>query len=208
MDTSNLTKWIDEIQGQIDRLKVKISTIKMSLSALDDVGIETPTTGQVISYCGTAEKWINSDLEMNLSGLEDVAINTPTNNQIIAYDETEEKWINTSLPASGSYSETLLFSTTTSLSGTRQTITLDESFAGYDALMFVCGFTYSQENFRSTDYISMSLVEAERGTSTIINVRNSTNSAMYFSTNTDDNTHMYNVYGVGTLHKIYGVNFS
>ena len=82
-----------------------------TLAGLTDTDISTPTSGQVLTYDSTAEKWENSNIPAPstpaLSDLTDTGISTPTNGQVLTYDSTAEKWVNANAGGIG-----VVFSTT------------------------------------------------------------------------------------------------
>lgn len=140
MNTGNLTKWLDELQGQIDRIKIKISAIKTSLVSLTDVTITEPANGDIITYDSTAEKWKNSANEKSLASLTDVVITEPTDGQPIVYDATSEKFVNGSVHG---YTVTELFKSETGngvYDGTNG-IALTDDIADYDDFVIETGFT-------------------------------------------------------------------
>lgn len=66
----------------------------LDLVDLDDVAIESPTTGDALQYNGTSKKWENKAIELDVDDLDDVDITTPADGDILVYDGTAEKWIN------------------------------------------------------------------------------------------------------------------
>lgn len=65
------------------------------LSALEDVSLNEPSDGQVLTYNG--EEWVNNDLPTpttELEDLTDVALSSLTGGQALVYDAESEKWVN------------------------------------------------------------------------------------------------------------------
>ena len=70
-----------------------------SLSGLTDVGLNTPTNGQVLKYNGTTQKWENANESggggsATFAGLTDVDLTNPSDGQLIKYDAQSQKWVN------------------------------------------------------------------------------------------------------------------
>lgn len=71
-----------------------------SLADLTDTAISSPSSGQILSFNGTA--WTNTAAPSgDLAGLTDTTISNPSNGQMLKYDGT--KWVNDAVP-SGSLS--------------------------------------------------------------------------------------------------------
>ena len=62
----------------------------LDLGQLNDVTIVSPTTGQALTYNGTA--WVNSTPATTLDSLTDAVISSPVNGEVLKYNGTE--WIN------------------------------------------------------------------------------------------------------------------
>lgn len=64
MQTGNLTKWVDELQTQLDEVKRKIASQKFDLAALSDVSVTDPVDGQALIYDDANDKFVNSTISV------------------------------------------------------------------------------------------------------------------------------------------------
>jgi hypothetical protein len=73
---------------RVDELQLE----NLSLSAIDDVSLNNPTSGQVLTYADGV--WVNSELIITtaLSALDDVSLNNPTSGQMLTY--ANGVWVN------------------------------------------------------------------------------------------------------------------
>jgi hypothetical protein len=62
------------------------------LDDLNDVTIDTPTTGQALTYDGS--EWVNATPASTVDSLTDTTITTPANEESLVYDTSTSKWIN------------------------------------------------------------------------------------------------------------------
>lgn len=136
MDTMNLTKWVNELQGQIDVLKIKLQSL--DLNDMPDVHVTEPAAGQALIYDGESEQFTNQDIEFDLEDLTDVLITEPTDGQALIYDATNQKYINGDV-ASDSYSETTLYTGDKTVSTGE--VTLSDNLSNYDQLIIWVGYT-------------------------------------------------------------------
>lgn len=72
------------------------------LNDLSDVGITTPTNGQILRYNSTSQEWENSNETAGVSDLDDlsdVSLTSLANGQVLTYNSTSQEWENSD-PAS------------------------------------------------------------------------------------------------------------
>lgn len=75
-----------------------------SLSALSDVALTSPASGDALHYNGT--NWVNGP--DTLAGSSDVVLTSLTGNQYLRWDSTTSKWVNASLPGLAGLSDVAL----------------------------------------------------------------------------------------------------
>ena len=74
----------------------------IGLGQVNDVNFTTPANGEVLTYDGATQKWVNDTIPTptvpsDLDDLSDVAITTPANGEVLTYDSTSQEWVNSGL---------------------------------------------------------------------------------------------------------------
>lgn len=136
MQTSNIGRWIDELQGAIEKIKLKLDKTVSDLPAFD---IDDPDDGQVLVYDETDDAWKNGALP----GPE-FDISDPEDGQTLMYDASDGVWRNYGTTP-GSVTTDLLYESENGLvNGTHQ-LTFDHNVSDYNALYVVYGNTNDPE---------------------------------------------------------------
>ena len=98
MDTSNLSKWVDELAGDLQKVQQKANKTAGEVSGLPAFSVTEPAAGQILSYDAEAEAFKNADPDPVFE------VTTPTAGQILEYDAETEAFVNADLtiPSGGS----------------------------------------------------------------------------------------------------------
>ena len=108
------------------KIQLELSQLSGSLVGLSDVDLDSPASGQVLTYDSESDAWENQDipseiddantasdstwsstkiqLELNqlsgsLVGLTDVSVSNPSDGQVLTYDVENDEWENQSIPS-------------------------------------------------------------------------------------------------------------
>ena len=70
-----------------------------TLDELSDVNFDYLVDGQVLTYDGNTNLWVNRDVAATLGDLTDVEIDDPQQGQVLAYDAVTGEWVNAAVAA-------------------------------------------------------------------------------------------------------------
>lgn len=86
MQTSNLGRWIDELQAAIENVKKRLSKTAGIVDGLPSFDVTEPTDGQVFKY--DDGDWVNGDMPS-------FDVTEPVDGQILMYDNGD--WVNSNI---------------------------------------------------------------------------------------------------------------
>ena len=152
MQVNELAKWIDELQGTMSVIKQQLATLSGSVADVPDFKITTPTSGQILSYDGEHDEFVNSDLP----DIPEFDITSPEAGPVMIYDDTEDVWKNGTLIVNN-YSKTLLYNTPITSAGQ---VELADPVTDFDVIEFIYEATSASSGACASLFVDADLIES------------------------------------------------